>query len=448
MIFRRIPVRTLLIIASAWAFLAAANLLLLQLGVPLGTPRSFPISVFRGPSFHITGLPYAVAFAALLWFASRRPGRMGVLQASLAGLLLIVLGNLAGGGIDAAFRAPFTEGTYQYYHDAIRIESWRPWIGSFNSNQTELLMHARTHPPFAVLLHYAILELSGGRPVFLGLAFTLLAGLSLPLLYSILRSSGAGRAQGNRLILLFAVIPAVNIYGASCLDGVILAFSSLFLAGAASILDCTDYPPPTGVIALCLGLLLTNMLTFGGIFLLGAGGLIGIWQYLVRGRKGVLIWLAIAFLLLLATLLGLEALLEYDHLKSFRTACSIENPEGFRLLHAPLAYIGTRIESVCEVALFLSLGLLAMMFHPQRSGFSWTDLRSTPTAAALSGIISLLAMLLCGAFRTGETARAALFLYPYLLLPFVQTDQHLLRELIIFAGLQTIIMQLFGGYFW
>jgi hypothetical protein len=63
-------------------------------------------------------------------------------------------------------------------------------------------------------------------------------------------------------------------------------------------------------------------------------------------------------------------------------------------------------------------------------------------------------MLLMGVYRTGETARAALFIYPFLFIPIViylksqslsQHERDLLASLVF--G-QTMIMQLIGNYFW
>jgi len=66
----------------------------------------------------------------------------------------------------------------------------------------------------------------------------------------------------------------------------------------------------------------------------------------------------------------------------------------------------------------------------------------------LSGLITLLAIFASGAFRTGETARAALFIYPYFMLALRNADSIILKDILIIAGLQTTAMQLLGGYFW
>lgn len=57
-------------------------------------------------------------------------------------------------------------------------------------------------------------------------------------------------------------------------------------------------------------------------------------------------------------------------------------------------------------------------------------------------------MLLTGAFRTGETARAALYVYPFVLVRLNGLPDGTVRRLACFACLQTAVMQVFGGDFW
>ena len=81
---------------------------------------------------------------------------------------------------------------------------------------------------------------------------------------------------------------------------------------------------------------------------------------------------------------------------------------------------------------------------------------SSPNLSALTwlGALTLAAMFLAGAFHTGETARACLFIYPYLFFPvaaYLQQgrlsppDAKILPALVFF---QSLLMQMFGFYFW
>jgi len=440
----------MLAIVAAWACLAAVNAALIAAGFTTGAPAWFPISIFTGPTFHGSGIPFIVLFAILLAWAVRSGAALKGWQVTLTGFALIVLGNLGQGGVDAAFVRPFTDFPdwgIQYYHDAIRITAWNDWLASFNANQLGFFEHTKTHPPFAVLIHHLFLGMSGGSVLFLGAAFTVLTGVSIFLFRHILRVLRVPAAEMNLLTLLFSVLPAVNIYGAVTLDGVILTTSMLFLLGVVLLLTRERFSP-SGMVMFLLGMLLTNFLTYGGVFLVAVAGILALREIVTRKRYPVTIACAVSLVVFLGALYAIKHVLGYDHIRGFLTASALENPNGFRGFSEPLVYLSTRIESVCEIALFFALGCCAAAFHPARLNLSLRDVQSDEGMVMLSGVGVLLAMLLAGAFRTGETARCALFIYPYLVLLFTRADSRVLKDLVILAGAQTAAMQLFGGYFW
>jgi hypothetical protein len=143
----------------------------------------------------------------------------------------------------------------------------------------------------------------------------------------------------------------------------------------------------------------------------------------------------------------------FDYLEAFRTASALENPDGFRLIAKPVHYLVTRVIDVTEIVLFLGPYLLVFGFRGFRQG--WREWRSNELLLlSAAACLTLLAMFLTGAFKTGETARACLFIYPYLIFPVAQylasrnvgsQDKDLLLYLTF--G-QTVIMQTLGRYFW
>ena len=60
----------------------------------------------------------------------------------------------------------------------------------------------------------------------------------------------------------------------------------------------------------------------------------------------------------------------------------------------------------------------------------------------------LLLVFLSGAYRTGETGRICMFIYPYLFLSLQHLDRSALRGLILGAGVQSVLMQVFFDWFW
>ena len=82
---------------------------------------------------------------------------------------------------------------------------------------------------------------------------------------------------------------------------------------------------------------------------------------------------------------------------------------------------------------------------PGRARFDW---RCEADAVVLAGCIALGAMLLAGTWKTGETARACLFVYPFLLPRLGPLPPRSLGVLTIAAAGQTLFMQLTANFFW
>lgn len=441
-----LPVNTIYKLSIAWLGLGLLNNLLIEAGFKLDVARYFPISEFYGPTIHVSGLPYAALFLIVFFLAIKNVSRFNLVQVWLIGLVLVVLGNLSQGSVDAAFYKPFYGHGGQYYHDAIQVTDWQQWLGDFNANQTQLQNHSQTHPPFAVLVQYLLLEIGNRHLFILAGGFFLLSSLSIILVWQILRALDLPASRSSELALLFAVIPAFNIYSAVSLEGVVAALSTLFLLGLIKIVR--QGMNRFGMFLFAAGLLLANLLSFIATFLPATACLVGLREILLRRKAGVLIALAVTLLLgMLAYAIMLRGF-GYDHLEAFLAAARYDNPEGFRALHVPLDYLMTRIEGVSEIALFLSLGALAVLFHRDLLKVQFTDFHDEITSIFLAGVLSLLLMFLVGAFKTGETARICLFIYPYIMLVLRKLEDAMLRAVTIFAGLQTIIMQTFGGYFW
>lgn len=441
---RRAVTRNALILLGILAGLTVGNYALMAAGRYYGTAYYFPISVFRGPEMYAGGIPFALAVPIVLWLALRRTLHLGVLHVWVIALGLIVLGNLAQGGIGRGFELPVGGSDVQYYHEAIKIGDWREWLRSFAAVQESLVTHARTHPPFAVLLHYWLLKAGGGSVLFLAAALTLLSSLAVPLVRSIMRELGATRGRAAGFALLFAVIPAVNTYSAVSLDGVVAMLAACMLLGLVMILK--RGLSPWAIVLFTVGLVLANALTFAGLLLVAAAGTVAVMEAVTERRAGVAVALLVAGVVGVALLGSFRALLNYDHVGAFFAAVRIEQAHGGLLLRTPGVYVWTRGEDVFEMVLFASAGLLAVLFRRGlRVAF---DVRDHMGRVLLVMIIVLAVSFVAGTHRTGETARACLFFYPFLILAFRGTEGPIVRALALSAGVQTAAMQLTGAYFW
>jgi len=441
-----LPYQTIFILILIWLFTAAVNALLIKSGFHTGTTVFFPISIFHGPVFHWNGLPYAILFIALSYTALKYSPRMTCLWIWAAGLSLIVAGNLMQGGIEKAFIEPFTSSDIQYYHDAITVKNCNSFLGSFNDIQATLQDHSRTHPPFAVLLHYGILKASNGSIGVISTVFILLSSLTLIVIWHTVRQLGGTTSRAAQFVILFSVVPAFNIYSAVSLDGIIVLFSALWILGAVLIL--TNRHTIGGMSLVISGIVLMNVLTFLGIFLIAVTSLIAAREVIIHRKYWFVSACGIAIAAGIMLCFTFRFVYAYDHFRALMTASHLENPGGFLGITAPLTYIMTRLEDIYEIALFLSFGLLGIIFSPYHLRVKLSDIRDDMSALFQAGIITLLLMFLVGAFKTGETARTCLFIYPFFLPALRSVNDETLRSSIIFAGLQTMIMQLCGSYFW
>jgi hypothetical protein len=187
------------------------------------------------------------------------------------------------------------------------------------------------------------------------------------------------------------------------------------------------------------------MLTFGFIFFIPI-----VFAYFVFGgqRRNNIIRSLVFFLILHVIFWRISG---FPYITSFRVASTLENPAGYRLLAEPANFLITRFEGIFEWLLFGGPLLIAGTICVLRSRTSRLPIVQLPLYAG----ITFLGMLMAGVYRTGETARAALFLYP-LLIPaigniFSSTLDLTHWKTTVFAAslfVQGMVMQLLGDYFW
>jgi hypothetical protein len=160
---------------------------------------------------------------------------------------------------------------------------------------------------------------------------------------------------------------------------------------------------------------------------------------------------AVVLLVLCTVYLIMDWVFHFNYLNSFRIASLLENPQGFRGFSEPASYFFTRLEGISEILVFFGPFLGLLMIQGLR--IMKMD-RLNLLALTWLALGTLLAIFATGAFRTGETARACLFIYPYLLFPVAcclrhyQTATREKNLLLCLVFLQSLFMQLFGFYFW
>ena len=427
------------------AFLLANRLVkwIDQEAVHFDRPRFWPISIFlpRLPNFKqaLAAIAAAVGFVLVAIVLSKIRYRLSVVI--LAGILLIIGTNLIQ-GYQTGFVIPIAAGGEkggQYYGDALKIGEADYFLSHFEEIQPRLQVHGRTHPPGAVLLFYSFQKF-GISPalisIILAMVSVILSSLFLSKLFSL--EFHHDELQGY-LCLIFLLVPAIQIYYAASLDALIAGL----LTGALYFI--LHPRPAIGIMGSVCFIGLASFLTFGVVFILPV--MIGYELWLNKSLwRSATVLLGLGFIYLATCLIS-----HFNYLASFLIATRLENPRGFYLFADPASYIFTRLEGVCEIVLFLGpfLGWLLV------KGIG-TLKQSSRNLFALAwlGALTLAVMFLAGAFHTGETARACLFIYPYLLFPVAGYFRHgrvsapdakILPALVFF---QSLGMQIFGFYFW
>ena len=428
-----------------WGAAQGVKVICGRLGLSPDVPAKWPLSMFRlmlpgrggSPWDLLAAAGIAVGFwAAVRWAWRGLTGSLAGVTA--AGLLLVVATNLIHGP-DYGLAHPRTEGC-QYYHDAQEVASPGAFLATFNDRQPELGWHSRTHPPGAVLSIWALGKLFG-PPWAVSLAIAALSVVLTAWFFHGLLARHVQRDVARYATLLLLLVPAVQIYYCAALDALI---AGLMLGVLWAIGHPRDGVAVAAGAACLFG---ASLLTFGSCFL--GPVVLGYEAFARRSvRRSVAMMLAVGLVYL-----AMASTCGFDYLRAFRTASALENPGGFLLLADPVSYVMTRLENVAEILVFLGPFLLVLAVRGGGVARRDPRYRGLGVLAAL-GAGTLLAMFATGAFRTGETARACLFIYPYLLLPVAAVldherpgppDRRLLAWLVF--G-QALVMQAIGGYFW
>jgi len=361
-----------------------------------------------------------------------------LLVVGLFGFGLILATTLTHGWQFGLVRATAGTGNMpqDYYQDALRISSPVEFLREFDERQAELSIHSRTHPPGAVLAFFYLHRLLGDPAVITIAIAGLATGLSVLFLGLILAGAYQPATVG-RTLFLFLLIPAVQIYYAASLDALIAPL----VVGACVFLFAKSR---AWLVVSFFCLTLASFLSFGTMFVVPVVLAFEYWRSRRPWRSLLLIGLVAGFYL------ALHAFFGFNYVRSFQVASALENPDGFRLFAQPGDYLMTRAEDVGEIVLFLGPFLLGLVL----SGLMKTKARGELSVLSLLAIASFCAVLITGAYRTGETARAALFLYPFLVLPAAGELATLGDENARYGRLaalvfcQALLMQLAGDYWW
>ncbi|MDY3350418.1 hypothetical protein PG357_00310 [Riemerella anatipestifer] len=437
------PIKKISILILGWVIMLFLNFFLTNNGYFTGVRITFPMSVVYFSEFHLEGILFSCLFLILGLVGFFNYYKLSDLGLVIFYFGLITLGNLSQGTLHNSFLRPFLDTDFQYYHDAISIKDGLDFLKNFNNTQETLTMHAKTHPPFVVWFHFIIWEWFKS-PLILSFIFSFLSMCAVFPLIRILEMLCVPKINKNLIVLTFACLPAINIYSIVSIDGIFLTFSLIFLLGIIRLIKEKSITYKN-ILPIILGMTLTNALSFSGTFFWAFFFFISFY-YILKHKEYFLLKAFIISIISFGTImLTWYFFIDYNHIKAFFTASHSENPNGFMGFHQPLVYFFTRLEDISEILLFSSFSFFALMLS--------INFWKTIVSKELSGVIfialfTLLLMFATGAYGTGETARACMYIYPYLTLTLIYKKEKVVQNIFLIALLQTFAMQLIGDYFW
>lgn len=399
---------------------------------------------FTNPTFNEIIFAVIILGIGITFFAIEQE-RFNLKLIILAGFLLIIGSNLIPGweeGITLAIM-----GGSELYSDAIQITSITDFIGNYQNMQFSLSVHAQTHPPGAILVIY-ILNLIFNSPDLVGISLCLIStGLTTFFFNGILRRY-YDLEISNFITILLLVLPAVQIY---YLANIYAFVVSLILGSIYFYFHSDPVVSHTGtIICLFLGSFISFMTVFALI-------LIVLYELSEKRTLKALEKAIDISIVIFGLYTLLYIFLGFNYIQTFVNASLLENREGFMLLADPQNYLLTRIQDILEIIIFYGPVLLVITYKGLKL-LKQNDDQFLCQITRLA-IVSLSVLFLLGVYKKGETARAAMYIFPFLLIPVasffenlkkkdVQTRKSMMYLLLVTAFLQSIIMQLMGNYIW
>jgi len=412
-------------------------------------PYYWPVSIFELRAPRMAGLATAgLVLVAFLAFYRLLESRDFKLSLTIVFASLLILGSSLIQGVDVGLRTPvagdarsgvlvpYSLDGQEYWHDAIRISDPIYFFGHYNEIQPTLHEHAHTHPPGAVLTYYFLSRVFAD-PAFISIVIMLFSVTVTIAFFYRLVATETSEATARYMAFFIALLPAVEVYYLATIDAVItsllIAVLYLFCFGRSR------WAVPAAAFILTISFLLTYVSLFILPVLLG---------YELITKRSIR-----RFAVVLATIIGVHAVLYfatgYNGWAAFREASHYENPNGFMLFVDPANYLFTRLEDVSEILFFFGPFLIVMFWR----GMKRIELTPLFTLSILA-IATLLGMFVVGAWRTGETARACAFIYPFLLFPLAKLldsgpqTKNAKLQLASLVFLQTLVMQSLGTFHW
>lgn len=394
----------------------------------------WPLSVFTVSKPFLLDVPIlgALLLVYLVFERLLKHAKLGV--AHVLTLLLMMVGtNLLQGYVSGIIQPIHGQGVRDYTYWSDMVIAKHMGLGQFVKQyivlQPTLSYHGRVHPPGPTVVLY-VTHMLLQYPILMSLGYALCSMATVLVIYAFLKQH-VSVATSIFIAMLYGILPAFQIYGLASIDAIIASTSLLAIVSWYGShrhrLWITTFATT-----------ITALLNFSAAWLILALLLIS-WRMQKKDTVSLLALLAGVYILI-------YLVSGYDYMKSFVVASQYEGTTaGWYGLADPASYLVTRVQGIIEPLVFLGPALSGLIVQSLRTS-------SPLTYIGKAGLVAFCAFLLAGAYYTGETARAALYVIPLLLIavaPVVEklsTKKRLLLARLVFG--QAVLMQLFGYYSW
>lgn len=416
---------------------------MIRMQMYLDVDHWWPVSIFlpKMPQWEDVVVLVGIGLGFWLWWRLMQM-KARVIWLVLVGGILILQTNLLQ-GFDEGWVIPIAGkgiSADQYWQDASKVNDRVALLRFYEWLQPDLKTHSRTHPPGPILLIYGLRSI-WNEPVVVMLV-VLLLGLGSAFLMNRVGKEYWQADWDRWSVVLFLSIPAVQVYAVSTIDMVIC---SLFLASYWFWVKCMkkwQYGLVAGVFVW-----LSMWFTFASFLLLPLLFFVE-WRMRKNVVRSLLLLLGLGLLWL-----GVYGVFGYNYGNSFMIARELEGTLGLFGSKSFGSYLVTRLEDVLELVLFLGPVLLFFVYQGLYTVWKAKDWR-LPVMDAVAMVLLLGGMFVVGSYATGETARSALFVYPFLLMLAMQGFKELQFDRLSMNWIwglvfgQAVLMQLFGWYGW
>ena len=407
-----------------------------------------------------------LSFAIIIQYYYRsKPRSLNIYMIVLFGTLLIIFTNLISGWDIGIVSTIGSNG--EIYTDAIQIVNPISFISDFESLQDFLSVHARTHPPGAVLTIY-LLYILFNSPGIIAIAICVISAmLSAYFLNGIFKNFFEGEIP-KYMVFLYLLLPAIQVYYLANIYAIVatLVIGLIYFyfreSKIISVIGCIICGFLASFISF-MALFIVICLCFYELFNLRRKGLLRRNAFFTKEGIKNMLRDSQRLLAMILGIIGIYGILlfalGFNYINSFITAMAAETTQGWELVSNPFEYFATRIKNIMDILMFFGPVLIVLFykgFKSLKNQKSLTDTSAQLYHLVSAAILTLLIIFALGAYDHGETARAAMFIYPFLLIPIafyinnfngrISRSEMGLLLFVVFG--QAIFMQLIGNYVW